>query len=285
MFELTPESLELQTVTKDALTSWSDEKRKEFVKTFKERAESAKFILWHTASWLRQLAACRKFIGGKHDRMINESLQRLNLNCRFRDTGELQHIAKERAESILKDLPPLSKTIQIIKPEISQKLIDRDKLVAQCKKLTEKFSTISETILMSELDQKMTIGEFRKMVKDREKEKNRLALEINEVSKDAQSLESEINKSLYSGIPGLSDAVVKVVNDHIEKEKALDQMTRRVEEQVMFGDSQAAMEILKGFERDELKISDDIKAEFDKAMQTIKLKAAPKAKKALKAKQ
>jgi hypothetical protein len=286
MSELKLDSLELQTVTKDALTNWTDDKRKEFVKTFKDRARCAQFVLHCTANCIIQNAERRKFISRKHVNKLSADYINFNYyGAEFsRDRDDLTKIANERGKAILKGLPTLSKAVSVVQPEVSKKIIERDKLVTQCKKLTEKFVKVNETIVISELDEDMTIGEFRKMIKDREKEKNRLALEINEISKEARAFEEEIDKALYAGIPGLSDAVVKVVLDHREKAKALDQMTRRVEEQVMFGDSQAAMEILRGFEKDELKISDEIKSEFDTAMQALKLKAVAPAKKALKAK-
>jgi len=53
-------------------------------------------------------------------------------------------------------------------------------------------------------------------------------------------------------------------------------MNRRVNEQINFGDSVTALEILKGFEKDELKISDEIEASFKKAMETLKLAGSKK---------
>jgi hypothetical protein len=89
-------------------------------------------------------------------------------------------------------------------------------------------------------------------------------------------LDNQINKALYLGLPGLSDAVIKVVADHLERAVAFDQTTRRVTEKVLFGDSEAAMELLKGFERDEVTVSDNIKAEFSAAMLKLGIAAGKK---------
>ena len=77
------------------------------------------------------------------------------------------------------------------------------------------------------------------------------------------------HKALYAGIPGISDAVLKSIKLHYDKSKALDQMGRRVEEQVLFGDSAAALELLRGFEADEEKLAGEVKAEFKAAMKTL----------------
>jgi hypothetical protein len=41
----------------------------------------------------------------------------------------------------------------------------------------------------------------------------------------------------------------------------------------MFGDSKAALELLKGFEKDELDISDSIKSEFAGALEKLNVAA------------
>lgn len=72
-------------------------------------------------------------------------------------------------------------------------------------------------------------------------------------------------------MPGLAEAVVDVIQQHLDRSKALDAMSRRVEEQVRFGDSDAALELLRHFEADESRISDNVKASFDDALKKLKL--------------
>jgi hypothetical protein len=273
MNDLNEMSKELQTISKDALTHWTDEKRKDFVSTFKQRANVAKYVMQETAGQITIIASNRKFISNKHTNKIKPTdLCRYNADFGGRSHNELVELALERARATLKGLPALNKAVQIINPELSKKIESRDRLIEECKKLAARHGELSEPIVMSEVDQKMTVAAFRSMVKDTCKKRDKIALELNEVSKEALEFESQIDKELYSGIPGLSDAVVKVIQDHYDKVTALDQMTRRVEEQVMFGDSDAALELLKGFEKDESKVSDEIKAEFDKALLVLKLK-------------
>jgi hypothetical protein len=98
--------------------------------------------------------------------------------------------------------------------------------------------------------------------------------QMNELGEDGAKLEDAINKTLYAGLPGLSEAVIQVIQDSIDRYRNFDTMSRRVEEQVRFGDNEAAMNILSNFEKDEVTVSDKVKAEFSEAMN--KLKAAVK---------
>ncbi len=271
---------DINSLTADAIAKWSDNRRTEFVKTFKKRITSARYILDATAQYISQMARDKQFISEKHTKNIKFGhgvVSSLNYYSKEesptdRSFQELDDIAEDKAKSILKELPPLHKAIEILDKSTSEKIVKRDDLVEKCRKLTDKFNTLSETIKMSEIDQNMTVGEFRKMVKDREKARSKLILEIDEFAKEAHELDKEINKALYSGIAGLSEAVVSAIQLHLDKCQALDQLGRRVEEQVMFGDSEAAMTILKKFEEDELAIPDQIKTEFKQALQALKVK-------------
>ena len=121
------------------------------------------------------------------------------------------------------------------------------------------------------------------MVKNTEKKRTGLITKINELTEEGLELDSDINKALYSGLPGLSDAVLAAICSMMERAKALSQMGRRVGEQVMFGNSEAALELLRRFESDEVKLSDDVKMELGQAMDKLKLAVATNKKK-LKAK-
>ena len=57
-------------------------------------------------------------------------------------------------------------------------------------------------------------------------------------------MDTGIRAFLYHGLPGLFDAVVKVVNDYMERATAFSALNRRVGEQVQFCDSEAALEML-----------------------------------------
>lgn len=273
----------------EQMAEWSDEKKADFVKTFEKRSAASRLILEMTAEAILNQASSRKFISAKHVNQVNSS-NTVGRGCHYYDaekeTGrtyqDLHKIAEEQAKAVLTGLPPLKKAVQIIDPDTAKKIDQRDKLIAKGKKLRDELVELAEPIEMAELDQNMTVGEFRKMVKDRERRQKRIVDTLEEIAKEGNALENAINKALYSGLPGLSDAVVKAVNDCYERSNALDATTRRVAEQVKFGDSNAAMSILRRFEEDEAEVSTEIKAEFQGALKKLKLAATRKRKTAKK---
>ncbi len=268
----------------EEIATWSDEKKAEFVKTFEKRSVAARVILELTAESVLSVASQRKFISTKHVNQVNRSSTVGNRCGYYQDCEEttgrthedLAKIAEEQAKAVLKGLPPLKKAVQIIDPATAKKIDQRDKLVVKGKKIRDELVELAEPILMGEIDQQMTVGEFRKMIKTRERRQKRLVDNLEELAKEGNELENAINKALYAGLPGLSDAVVKVVNDCYERSTALDSTARRVSEQVKFGDSQAAMSILQRFEQDEAEVSSEIKAEFDGALKKLKIAGTKK---------
>lgn len=270
----------------EQMAEWSDEKKADFVKTFEKRSYAARVILEMTADSILNTASSRKFISDKHVGQVDRSTT-VSQYCGYhrdleevtgRTHAELYKIAEEQAKAVLKGLPPLKKAVQIIDPATAKKIDQRDKLIAKGKKLRDELVELAEPIEMAELDQSMTVGEFRKMVKDRERRQKRVVDTLEEVAKEGNQLENAINKALYAGLPGLSDAVVKSVQDCYDRSSALDATTRRVGEQVKFGDSAAAMDILRRFEKDEAEVSTEIKAEFQDALKKLKLAATRKRK-------
>jgi tripartite-type tricarboxylate transporter receptor subunit TctC len=121
------------------------------------------------------------------------------------------------------------------------------------------------------------------MVREREEERQKLIKRMNTLASEGRRLESEISKTLFAGLPGLSDAVVAVIRNHVEQALAFESTGRRVEEQVKFGNSTAAVELLRHFESDEVKVSDQVKAQFDEALNKLKVAAKAPKKKASKA--
>lgn len=266
-----------------AMAEWSDEKKADFIKTFEKRSAASRAILEMTAEAILSTASTRKFISTKHmGQVVKSDTVAYNYYDLDKATGrthqDLYKVAEEQAKTVLKGLPPLRKAVQIIDPETAKKLDQRDKLIAKGKKLRDELVELAEPIEMGEIDQNMTVGEFRKMIKDRERRQKRIINSLEEVAKEGNQLENAINKALYAGLPGLSDAVVKAVNDCYERSNALDATTRRVAEQVKFGDSTAAMSILQRFEEDEAEVSTEIKAEFQDALKKLKLAGAKKRK-------
>jgi hypothetical protein len=291
--EITVLSTELNA---DAMVGWTDEKRKDFVSKFTERARTSRYIAVQTAHYIMDKAQHKQFISQKHVKPFEGFGQKL-LELQDRTTAqngwqnylntigsrpisELNTIAEEKADEILSNLPPLKKAVEILSPEISKAIEDRDKLLEKGKLLFEQAEELSGQLDMADVDQNMTVAEFRMFVKERNRKRRDILSKLDDVTKDAQALDTKINKFLYSGLPGLSQAVVDIITELLEKSTAFGALNRRVEEKVMFGDSSAAVTLLQSFEKDELKVSQGIKSQFDQALEQLKLAGQKKAKQA-----
>jgi hypothetical protein len=274
------------------MAKWTDEKRKEFANLFEDRAKAARYIFIKTAELMLSLAHNRRFISQLHldklelkvsyDPFLVERQEQYGTRRYMpamiggRTKEELDKIAAERAEQILKELPPLKAAVRIISKETAANIDKRDQILARLRIMKQRLEEMAGSYSLADVDQKMTIGEFRKGVRDRDRKRAALSRQMNDMGQTGIELDNQINKALYLGLPGLSDAVIKVVADHLERAVAFDQTTRRVTEKVLFGDSEAAMELLKGFERDEVTVSDNIKAEFSAAMLKLGIAAGKK---------
>ncbi len=271
----------LAQVANGTIAAWSEDKKKDFVKTFKDRARVAKYILHATANEIQDAALKRHFISPKHTRgravtsgETDYEEQRVHAawnKVGGRDAKELHAIAQERAKAILAELPQVRSAVQIIKPDVA-KMMDRcDSLRKKGQALCDELGELGRDVSLADVDQKMTIADFRAMVKGRARRKREILETLKEVGTEGTELESRVAKELYAGLPGLSDAVVRVIDQHRERAVAMDQVQRRVEEKVMFGDSKEAMSILESFERDEVEVSAQVRAEFGAALQTLRL--------------
>jgi hypothetical protein len=213
----------------------------------------------------------RKFISPKHIATIKGNPHTC-YNLDGRSHSELGEIAQKRADAILRELPPLKEAVQIIQPEVARKLDRLAVLKEEANTLFTRLTELAEPIDMADAEyQKWTVAGFRDFVQRRLDERKETGRKLDDLAEKGTALEDEINKALYAGIPGLSEAVIKTINDLLEREKALDEVTRRIEERVMFGDSKAALEMLQRFEKDEVTVSDDVRAEFRKALEALKV--------------
>ncbi len=290
---------------------WTDERKNDFVRTFQDRARVARYIILATAAEVASTATRRKFISPKHLRTLREAPSpRQNYNTdhevwRFarqdalhdldtnqsnltrylntiggRSLIDLEAIAKERAQAMLKALPPLQRAVEIIDPDTAKLIDQKDKLKAQGQAAVDALEAI-EPIILKDVDPKMSVGALRKLIKDTDSKRRKLVARLDAIGKEGSELEETIAKRLYAGLPGLSDAIMGIIHEHVDREVALETMTRRVEEQVKFGDSEAALELLKGFEKDELTIASEVAEKFKAALDALKLsvkKGAAKAK-------
>jgi hypothetical protein len=268
----------------DQIALWTDEKRKEFVDTFDKRSRAACYILRKTSEIILDRALERHFVGINQVRGA-DNYRRSYYDHSLADKGtcgdtiggrsisDLAHIAEERAELILQELPPLKSAVRIIDVETAKKLERKEKIMEELRTLKEKLEDpeLSGPMNMADIDQNMTIGDFRKLMKERVVARRKLLERMNELALEGNELEEAINKKLYYGLPGLSDAVLSVAKQHLDRATALDELNRRVGERVMFGDSQAALEMLKGFEKDEETVPENIKEEFKSALEQLKV--------------
>jgi len=273
----------MKQIENDAMVTWTDERRKDFVGTFSKRTRVSQYLLTRTAEVIIKCALSKHFISQKHVNKLNYNGFRSNASAFFdkssnyngtvagRTAAELDELAEIKAKEILSGLPPLKKAISIIDPETSQMIINKEKLEASGQKYLDQLDEISGDLDLSDLDQSMTLCELRALVKKRDKRRRVLVAKLNEIGEELAGLDKTISKRLYAGIPGLSDAVVHAINACKEKTTAIGEVSRRIEEKVMFGDSEAALEILQSFEQDELEVSDEIRAEFKQAMEKLKL--------------
>jgi hypothetical protein len=285
LLETNPKDM-LATIGNTDMAEWSDIKKAEFVKTFDARSKAAKYILVQTAEILLNTAIERHFVSQKRAAEVAEKYGPTNnmLQDTYDDqskyysstvggraTSELIAVARERADAILDELPPVRDAVAIIDKETALLMDKRDKLLAKLNRLGPRLTDYSLTIKMSEVDQKMPIGDFRAMVALRYKKYCAVARAMSEIGKEGAEIEDIINKKLYMGLPGLDDAVIKVASSHLDRAQALAQLVRRMGEKVMFGDSKEAMDILKHFEKDEVELSDDIKTRFAEALEKLKV--------------
>lgn len=274
------------------ITLWSESKKKDFTTTFAQRVEVARYILEKSANLIARKAAKNRYVSDKHLGQFGEDIAlfpdgRDDLD-RARDSShviggraerDLYRIAGERADTVLSSLPPIRDAVLVIAPEVSAMMDEVQLLLARGQQLTDELNKVTTTIVLSELDPTTTIGEFLAMVKEREDRRKELCSELEEVAEKGNRLDSAVARQLYAGLPGLSDAVCKVIRNHLDRSTALDTMGRRVTEQVMFGDSAVALDLLRTFEKDELAVTTEVEAEFIAAMDT--LRAAAKAGKKL----
>ena len=283
-------SLMIATLTQDAIEGWSDVRRQEFCKMFDARSRAARYILIKTAEKLLEVGQSRHIVGcnvstdaAGHQgvRALYDRPNSYESIIGGRSTATLDKLAEERAENILRELPAVRKALSILQPDVAKMMDQLDAYKVKGEALLVALAEISESISLADVPQSMTIGEFRKFAHDREDKRRAIARKLNDIGGAAQSLDDTINKKMFKGIPGLSEAVVKVINTHIERAANFDIMGRRVSEKVMFGDSVAATDLLKHFEQDEVKISDSVKNELKAAVEKL---LGPGAKKPLKKK-
>lgn len=278
----------LATLEGETLTTWSDDKKKAYCTLLDQRTRVARFILVRTAQIILQTAENKRFISARHsaryarrgveDNVYDELSPQTPNGWRYdksavggRSVTSLEQIAHVRAKEVLSNLPPLQQAVRIISPDTADMIRKLEKLQADVEPVKKELDDQSRVIRLSELPQDMTIGQFRKLAHERERRCQTLVSKLNNMTHQATSLDEQINKALFAGLPGLSDAVIDTVESYYDQALALEQAMRRIEEQVKYGDSEAALSVLRQFEQDEAVISSNVAARFKDALDKLKL--------------
>lgn len=279
---------DIMVIHENELALWSDEKKKNFVDLFKRRAESSRYILLETARRILDRAQAKKYVSPKHHSQLFGSYKDGYIHTRRYGSGfaepdrgydELEEIAAARANEVLKGLPPIAKAVQVIDPETAKKIVRHEQLEKQGKELCDELKEMSGTIFSMEEHKDMLVGDFLAMVEKHNSRVEEIAKKLEKIGKEATKLDEEVCKRMYAGLPGISDAVIAAINSLLERAHGLDATTRRVEEHVLFGDSEAAMSVMKRFEQDEVEISEKVKSTFESALEILKNAVAQNASK------
>jgi hypothetical protein len=141
-----------------------------------------------------------------------------------------------------------------------------DELAAAEKKLTtyrDKVNELAEPVDMEDFTGKgILLDDFITEAKQRQRSKESYVLKAAQVGKDISRLRDAVNKQLFKGIPELEKATMDTIKQLREQAFALGKLDRKVGETVRFGDSEAAMQALQQFEKDEIELAPEIEARF-----------------------
>lgn len=248
------------------LVLWSEDKKKEFCLLFKDRSVCAAEILQMSTRLIVEEASRRSFINSRVAATLIEKLEEARdgrqVHNLSRPHTDLQRVATERASTVIKELPSKFEAWSVLQPEVAEKLKRISAIEAEMRKLSSAFEELPDEIRISDMPGTMTLGEFTKHVNDVRDKRDNILRKLNKLATEGNELNRQVDKALYSGNKELSDAVRKLVTANIEKLVSLAVTTRRVEERVLYGDNEAALQMLQTFEKDELAISQNTVGEF-----------------------
>ena len=278
-----------------AMALWTDDKKKDYVGLFKQRANASMYILRNTARELASRAKEKQFLGvPRYNKLVEECMQfagedaiqgdyynrqgnaDLWRKTYDRSQVDLDAIVKQRVVSLIKQLPSLNAAMLILDAETHAKMLRRDELREKGQEITDKFAEVSVDVRLSDMDQSMTIGDFRKYMKDLESKRRAMLEELEEIGKECQDLERHINKALFKGLPGIGEEIESVVKELYQQSKDMGSTSRSVENTVLYGDCEAALAILESFKSDEQKVSTAIGLRFQNGLELLKLRLAGK---------
>lgn len=247
------------------LALWSEDKKKEFCALFKDRSACAQFVLASSTKLIIEAAEQRYFINSRQALDLGAKVEETNYRHSSnygRSYHELQQVAQERAALVIAELPNKHETWEVLKPEVAEKMRKVDEIEKELSKISAKFDTLPTEVRISDMPETMTLKEFKAHVNKIRDTRDDCLKKMNRLAHDGNELNRQIDKELYAGNKDLATALRKLVDVNVTKIKGLSATTRRVEERVLYGDNQAALELLQGFERDELEVTKSVTSEF-----------------------
>lgn len=283
----------------DGMASWDTPRRLAFVKTLEERGNVHAALAMLEVEALLAIAESRHFISRKHRNEISEKTAKSHFRLdnwqnllgyygtrdRYsqpsqefcgRSKSELGQIAGDSAKAIAKNLPKLADAVRVIDSVTADKIDEARKLRTQLDTHEATLKELTTPLVLTEFakeNPKALASEFVSIVEGRAAKAKTLVETMNGLGKKGMELQTQIDKALYEGLPGLSEAVVELAVEKIKSVSAMPQMMRRVSETVQFGDSTQATAMLSTFEKDELKLDDSIKEKFAAAMEKLRTAA------------
>lgn len=290
----------LATLAKDSsqMATWSDEKKKDYVDLFHKRSNAATYILRNTARVLAHKANEKQFLGTpRYNKLIQDCLNfqgddqiqghhsygpqaaELWKKTYDRSQADMDSIVQERVNSLLNNLPSIKSAMLILDPATAAKMDKSKELRDEGQELADQFEELSVDIRLSDMPEEMTIKEFRQHIKDLETKRRTILERLDAIGKEGQELERQIHKTLFKGLPGIGEEIESVVIELYKQSKDMATTSRDVENTVLYGDCEAALQILETFKTDERAVTTQIGLRFQNGLELLKLKLAKKSKK------
>lgn len=279
----------INTIQNDALAfqSWSDDRRNQFCEAFHDKIRASQYIIYLVADSLLRKTLDNHMLNGRRSGDLGKFVRTISVTDDYhykkqgswdhvggRSKEELAEVATGQVKEILNDLPKMVDIVQVLDKTTADRIRERDSLVAECTALRDELAETCQVVSLTteaENNPKMTLREFVDSMKKRESRRVKIVNLLNEKLKEGARLDGEIAKSLYKGVPGLSEAVESTIRDLVDQAATLNITGRKVEEKIKFGDCEAALQILQSFEKDETQVKAQYANRIREAVQKLGL--------------
>lgn len=279
------DALVVATSNMGEMTLWKEDKKKEYVALFSSRATDSRYVMQKTALIIMQRASKRKFIGLKMVRALTEKYFAGWEPITYtgtRDANSLTEVAQQRAEALMKQLPSMKKAMAILDPDTLKDMEDIVPLQEEYETTSDEVNARPEHCTLDDWPETATRLEIQNDIRAQEQKNKELLEKHSKLARSIHVLQCRIDKVLINGIPGIRDEIESAITQLMEQSHGIDNLSRRVEEQVLYGESELALEMLRHFQKDEAHVSEEITVKFNAGLEKLKLLQAKKAKKAAK---